>query len=56
MREKLIEVAIKVEDQALLLGDLKTAINLNWLRNAVQQGIDSEEAFVRFLEMTLVGK
>ena len=54
--EKLLEVIRQSEDQALDLGDLTTAINLNWLRNAIGSGTELDEAFYRFLNITYVGR
>jgi hypothetical protein len=42
---KTLERIGRDEDKALSLGDLKTALRLNWLRNAVRfDGLDNDTA------------
>ena len=55
MTESLVEIVGRSEEKALVLGDLKTAMRLNWLRNALSSGISTELAFYKFLDMTLEG-
>jgi hypothetical protein len=45
------------EQQAMTLGDLKTAIRLNWLYNAIKfDGMEYDEACYRWQEITIGGK
>ena len=54
MADKLIARIEKLEDKALLLGDLKTAIKLNWLRNSLKyDGIDCDTACFKMLEIVV---
>jgi hypothetical protein len=44
------------EQRALELGDLKTAINLNWIRNAVRfDGLNADDAEYQRQVIVLVG-
>ena len=55
MGDKLMEHIMSCEDEALELNDLKTAIHLNWLRNAVLQGMDPEDAMYKWFQITRCG-
>ena len=55
MREKIVTTINKLEDQALLLGDFISAIRYNWLRKAILEGMDTDEAIYRYLRLGIVG-
>lgn len=54
---KMIEIIETYEAQALQLGDLDTAIRLNWLANSAKfDGICMDDVVERLLQMTINGK
>jgi len=54
MKYKLFNAIQKLQDQALVLGDLKTAIKLNWLKYSVDS-MDIDTLCETMMKITIKG-
>lgn len=55
--EKMLKWIEEYEIQVMKWGDIKTAIKLNWIRNAVRfDSVDPEEAFYQLMAVMIWGK